>query len=308
MTLLIALANREFICHVADRRLTAAGGVVEEEEGKVGFVLCNDARFLYGFTGLARAGTFQTRRWILDALYQAAPPDFSLYATLQRFRERATKDFSETPELTALPKADRRLTLLFTGHLYTRDPPVVGIAVISNCLDPPTDELSPEAWDHFKSYYTSEKKPGSDELAYVQRIGAHRAMTPEDYQALKAMLRERRPAQAVIARATDMMVRMADRPGAGGTIGKQVTWLKITPDPEIPSESGYYSNVPTSVVYTAGGVVVQSHRQAAFDQGAAWIEGGADGGAPPPLAVPKVGRNYPCPCGSGKKYKRCHGH
>jgi preprotein translocase subunit SecA len=23
--------------------------------------------------------------------------------------------------------------------------------------------------------------------------------------------------------------------------------------------------------------------------------------------VPKVGRNDPCPCGSGKKYKNCHG-
>ena len=24
-------------------------------------------------------------------------------------------------------------------------------------------------------------------------------------------------------------------------------------------------------------------------------------------AVPPVGRNDPCPCGSGKKYKKCHG-
>ncbi|MYA30069.1 MAG: hypothetical protein F4Y31_02440 [Gammaproteobacteria bacterium] len=24
-------------------------------------------------------------------------------------------------------------------------------------------------------------------------------------------------------------------------------------------------------------------------------------------ARPRVGRNDPCPCGSGKKYKRCHG-
>jgi preprotein translocase subunit SecA len=24
-------------------------------------------------------------------------------------------------------------------------------------------------------------------------------------------------------------------------------------------------------------------------------------------AMPKVGRNEPCPCGSGKKYKQCHG-
>jgi hypothetical protein len=26
-----------------------------------------------------------------------------------------------------------------------------------------------------------------------------------------------------------------------------------------------------------------------------------------PLLTPKVGRNDPCPCGTGKKYKRCHG-
>jgi SEC-C motif-containing protein len=30
---------------------------------------------------------------------------------------------------------------------------------------------------------------------------------------------------------------------------------------------------------------------------------------PPPVvrAEPKTGRNDPCPCGSGKKFKRCHG-
>ncbi|MEG0678812.1 MAG: SEC-C metal-binding domain-containing protein [Carnobacterium sp.] len=25
------------------------------------------------------------------------------------------------------------------------------------------------------------------------------------------------------------------------------------------------------------------------------------------MKVNKVGRNEPCPCGSGKKYKKCHG-
>jgi preprotein translocase subunit SecA len=29
--------------------------------------------------------------------------------------------------------------------------------------------------------------------------------------------------------------------------------------------------------------------------------------AQPVQAGPKVGRNDPCPCGSGKKYKHCHG-
>jgi len=29
-------------------------------------------------------------------------------------------------------------------------------------------------------------------------------------------------------------------------------------------------------------------------------------GAPPPRRTAKVGRNDPCPCGSGRKYKDCH--
>jgi preprotein translocase subunit SecA len=28
---------------------------------------------------------------------------------------------------------------------------------------------------------------------------------------------------------------------------------------------------------------------------------------PPSKAAPKIGRNDPCPCGSGKKFKQCHG-
>jgi preprotein translocase subunit SecA len=27
----------------------------------------------------------------------------------------------------------------------------------------------------------------------------------------------------------------------------------------------------------------------------------------PAQAGPRIGRNDPCPCGSGKKYKHCHG-
>jgi preprotein translocase subunit SecA len=27
----------------------------------------------------------------------------------------------------------------------------------------------------------------------------------------------------------------------------------------------------------------------------------------PASAAPKIGRNDPCPCGSGKKFKKCHG-
>jgi uncharacterized protein YecA (UPF0149 family) len=41
-------------------------------------------------------------------------------------------------------------------------------------------------------------------------------------------------------------------------------------------------------------------------------QGGMPQGPPQPIQQvvrqdPKVGRNDPCPCGSGKKYKSCHG-
>jgi preprotein translocase subunit SecA len=46
----------------------------------------------------------------------------------------------------------------------------------------------------------------------------------------------------------------------------------------------------------------------AGDAAGAQAQGG-DGEAARPMrrAEPKVGRNDPCPCGSGKKYKKCHG-
>jgi uncharacterized protein YecA (UPF0149 family) len=40
-------------------------------------------------------------------------------------------------------------------------------------------------------------------------------------------------------------------------------------------------------------------------------QAGGDGNGDTPSQVkrdaPKVGRNDPCPCGSGKKFKKCHG-
>ncbi|MEK7824782.1 MAG: SEC-C metal-binding domain-containing protein, partial [Candidatus Eisenbacteria bacterium] len=69
----------------------------------------------------------------------------------------------------------------------------------------------------------------------------------------------------------------------------------------------------------------ERHEAAAAFGGALWPGGGGAGGAPqapgvgprsapadgggrpaPVHSGPRVGRNDPCPCGSGKKYKKCH--
>jgi preprotein translocase subunit SecA len=64
---------------------------------------------------------------------------------------------------------------------------------------------------------------------------------------------------------------------------------------------------PEDVEETAPHADVQNvqYQHAGFDEAL----GDADGAQPEQLADtgPKVGRNDPCPCGSGKKYKHCHG-
>ena len=45
----------------------------------------------------------------------------------------------------------------------------------------------------------------------------------------------------------------------------------------------------------------------ADEEAAAVASPGGTGFQQAARAMPKVGRNDPCPCGSGKKYKHCHG-
>jgi preprotein translocase subunit SecA len=64
-------------------------------------------------------------------------------------------------------------------------------------------------------------------------------------------------------------------------------------------------------IQTTGPVPVQparpAYRVTPQDGNGARVRTPAAGGAPVPARGAKVGRNDPCPCGSGKKYKKCHG-
>jgi preprotein translocase subunit SecA len=55
----------------------------------------------------------------------------------------------------------------------------------------------------------------------------------------------------------------------------------------------------------ASGISVLDSTEAALAGMA--VAGGAAAASLPENPYPKVGRNDPCPCGSGKKYKHCHG-
>jgi SEC-C motif-containing protein len=62
--------------------------------------------------------------------------------------------------------------------------------------------------------------------------------------------------------------------------------------------------------YKIKGVTLTHRERSVFRKhGDRWVfvDGQIVNGPPVKRNEPRVGRNEPCPCGSGKKYKKCHG-
>jgi preprotein translocase subunit SecA len=83
------------------------------------------------------------------------------------------------------------------------------------------------------------------------------------------------------------------------TIRQEVTKLLMTV--EIRSQEQVAESEPQPAVEN-----VQYHH-ADYDEALGTVEGAAKPAQPQVRHGDKIGRNNPCPCGSGKKYKHCHG-
>jgi preprotein translocase subunit SecA len=80
--------------------------------------------------------------------------------------------------------------------------------------------------------------------------------------------------------------------------------LPLTLDAE-PREIGIHTRQPST---TIDALEKEFHRKKQRELDAASRSGGGDSSQPTQRRTgEKVGRNDPCPCGSGKKYKKCHG-
>ncbi len=107
----------------------------------------------------------------------------------------------------------------------------------------------------------------------------------------------------------DYLVRTQARsvnPGAAdelGRWGRSVAWLGLEVR-DAPPPQGDEGFVSFEARYLEDGQVVTLGEKSRFERrDGTWIY--ADGVAT--HRAEKVGRNAPCPCGSGKKLKQCHG-
>lgn len=305
MTMILSLGNRDQVIQIADRRLTAGGKVIDEESGKSGVLFLADGRFAFGFTGIARTLGLEMRKWLLKALSESAAPDYLVYNTLKRFEKHATDLFKTHSALKTIPPVDKRLTIMFSGYLHSHSLPMIVCAIISNYQNPAKGKNSPIALDRFHSSFTSEKSPRKNQVSWVQRVGAWQAMKGKHIDSLRNLLTQRKPKEAIIDKSNEFILEMSDSPMSANTIGKQLNWLIIPSDLSKGIESGYYSNFPTHEVFMPCAVVATGP-----DCHMNWDEPKIRAVEPeltPYMVVPKVKRKSPCPCGSGKRYKYCHG-
>jgi len=93
-------------------------------------------------------------------------------------------------------------------------------------------------------------------------------------------------------------------PNAGGT-----NWTRLVIHAHEPGPKPDFATVDFTAYFTEGDAERAFHEKAEFQKvEGTWFYTKAlrQGTAPIRASKKEVGRNDPCPCGSGKKYKQCH--
>jgi hypothetical protein len=309
MTLILSMVNSDQAIVVSDRRLTRGARVVEfdgeEKGGNKGFLLtCDDARMIVTFTGLAEAGPFITRRWLLETLMDVKEPDHRIEGIAVRLAERA----KEIEKLRLAPR-DRRLSMAMAGYVYDAEPPRGSLIHISNFeqMDAPKPVLLDEAQGFFSIEAVREPRPAPEtgEVGSVLALGADRALVDEDWEDIHELVTTRRSVSAITNRAVHA-IRSAS--GRSRTIGRECMSIVLPSTPQEPARGSFHPDGAASVGHHFGSIDLRSNSIGMIvDSPEAWAEE-ADG--TPVLFEErprKQSRNAPCACGSGKKYKKCCG-
>jgi len=297
MTFALVVANADQIIQVSDRRLTGwTGDIVTEASGKAGHLLCDDASVLYCYTGLAFINEFKTPIWLMEALQAASRQNAQFRELIEHFAEIATEKFRIDPDVLSMDVRNRKLTVMLTG--YTADGFITN-ALISNFQDFVNFTNHPVAQEEFAVYCECSRDPAPANPTMIQAIGAFRAMTDADERELRTLLERRASHNAIRAKAAAIVADISSRHRAGGTVGKRLNTGRLDFQSPLAATAGYESDIVENELPMLDIVDGRSNSPGLMI-GQLQISAGA------PVVFPKVHRNAPCPCGSGKRYRNCH--
>lgn len=294
MTLILTAMNPQYAVQVSDCRLTNAGSVMQEEHNKCFSLTLPGFRLTVAFTGLAIAGRHETAGWLIERLQERGKTTSAPIDLLEGLANDLTAHFISDRVIRSLPIPTRRLDITVTGYNYSLNPPAGLAAEITNMGDPE---------GRFRAIFSSEIRPLAEPWTWVGVFGSYAAVGDHHVQQIREALKKNIPPRAMVSILENTIRKIADDPRSANTIGKHLDSIIIESNPKSPVVGNRsYSDISRKIVFPAsvnidprGGVFsVQNLAISAVEASTA------------PLAVPKVHRNAPCPCGSGKKYRFCH--
>jgi hypothetical protein len=298
MTFGIVLGNADQIIQATDRRLMASGKIFDDSSGKAGHILCDDATLLYCFTGIAIVGRNKTTsKWLLEALsYNAKKGTHSYGSITDGLAETATEFFNASKYLGSLPAEGRRLTIMVTG--YSADGYIVS-DLISNFQDFVNFVDHPIPLSQFTVHREISNAPAKDNPTLIQAIGQFGALTATDEKELRVLLESRAPAEAIRQKAIHLIQEISDRPQSHGSVGKKINTAQLRRETPFTPIAGYASDKIEKEIHLLDQVNLCT---GVPDLLVSEVKLAAN----VPVVFPRVHRNAPCPCGSGKRYRECH--
>lgn len=305
MTLMLIMANQQHVVLVSDRRLTRNGQLIEDESNKAAVFICRAARLAVAYAGLAQAGGFLTREWLPIALMESVAPDYLMGPTVERFRQRASRDIAD---IRVNRLSDKRLTVVLAGHSYNETRPRCYCWLVSNfegLNSQQQSRVTPSA--EFSAEFYRELRPTVEDPSMVLAVGAGWAPSQSDLESLQVLVRDNRPARALVDKGVEVIRATAESASSGRVIGKQCTSIVIPSKLEQDVVGEYHSATVARTLFFPSLISALGGESGVYVIAEVGFEFRDSNGRQIPLSVPKVGRNRPCPCGSGLKYKQCHG-
>jgi len=298
MTFAIVGANKDQIIQVSDRRLTglSGGDLLQEDFGKVGHLLCDDASVLYCFTGLATIREFNTSTWLMETLQTASKKDRRFDELIRHFADLATKHFKSNPDVLSLETKQRKLTVMLSG--YKSNGSIVNV-LISNFQDFVKFFNHEEAQPNFTVYCESPDIKDSENPTIIQAIGAFSALPSESVDELRLLLEKRAPHHAILGKSASIVLKVSEHHRSSGTVGKRLNFGRIDHSSRDVAYAGYVSDITEKEIPLLNKIDARTHGADLLIRDFGFSTSGN-------IVFPSVHRNALCPCGSGKKYKFCH--
>ncbi|PTE07389.1 YecA family protein [Mesorhizobium helmanticense] len=285
---LILLANGKYHSIIAsDRRLTANGRLVDSAANKAIVLQAPGYRLLFGFTGLAEAGRYKTRKVLTDAISSLAPTCPTIEALIRGLRDVFDNEFRNAP-VRNIREALRSLAIGFVGAVISGQQSKAVYGSIMNI-------------DHFgeSKAVGSFKMQGHITGRGLGVLGARSAVSEADEQEILALIDRDAPHGVIAGKMADRIRVAAAKPQASGTVGDMISWAAINRR-TLAVEFGQYpqstleSSSPTFIFVDMWGEV-------------STVEGISVIGPEAKYKLPFFERGQPCPCGGGAQYRRCHG-